>query len=98
MAIRNFSEGLNNHALTTERCMTPMQLFTGGILSTGMQPSHMPNTSELHNIGLEASGIHVPEITIPFTLQDKDLLQSTINPLSESTNYAIELYEQTKNL
>ena len=96
MAVRNFSEGWNNHALTTERCMTPMQLFTGGMLSTGMQPSHMPTTSESHNVGLEGSGIHVPEITIPLTLQDEALLQSTINPLSESTNYAIELYEQTK--
>ena len=97
MALNNFSEGCNNHALTTERCMTPVQLFKGGMLSTGMQPSHMPTTSESHNIGLEGSGIHVPEIGISLALHDEALLQSTINPLSESTDYAIELYEQTKN-
>ena len=94
MAVNNFSEGCNNHALTTERCMTTVQMFTGEMLSTA---SHMPTTSESHNIGLEGSGIHVSEIATPLALPDEALLQSTINPLNESTDYAIELYKRTKN-
>ena len=93
VAPNSFTKGWNNHALTTERCMTPIQLFTRGILSIGRQPSLPSDTTEstLHD-----SGIDVPAILSPLSKQDEAQLHSTINPLNESTNYAIELYERTK--
>ena len=76
--------------------MTPIQLFTRGILSSGRQPSLPSDTTE--STLIHDSGIDVPAILLPLSQQDEAQLHSTINPLSESTNYAIELYERTKTI
>ena len=36
-ALDLFKEGWNNHAITTENCKTPLQLFTAGAIAHGLQ-------------------------------------------------------------
>lgn len=69
-ALAAFVNGWNHHALTTEHSMTPMQLFTAGLLM---------NTSHLQELELgdqesddeETTGVSVPQTPIP--LDDDDV-------------------------
>ena len=93
-ALEAFRNGWNNHAITTENSMTPVQLFTSGVLSHGpYQQSQIPHEENTVTVAL---GVDIPSTTSPLTSDQEDLLCSIVNPLEESTNYGIELYDQVK--
>ena len=93
-----------NHSLRTEHGHSPNQLFTAGVLlSQGSSSSESFDTEAIDEAtyGVEEAGvvgsdedITVPERRIVLSAQQEDSLQQTLNPLSESDNYGIELYEQ----
>ena len=90
-ALEDFKNGWNNHALTTECCRTPLQLFTSGSLSCGERLSdagYVTLTS-----GLDPHGVTVPEMNFLLTPAQMEDMKRNINPLQESTNYGIKLYE-----
>ena len=45
---------------------------------------------------MDASGVVVPPISSPLTTSQEDELKSLINPLQDSSNYGIELYEHVQ--
>ena len=94
-ALDAFRCGWNNHAITTEHCMTPLQLFTSGTLSHGAQYNSFHGDAG-SSLQWDASGVVVPAISSPLTPSQEDELRSLVNPLQESSNYAIELYEQVQ--
>lgn len=109
-AIKEFAGGWNSHGIRTEHNKSPYQLFTEGALRlqrTGLHAlDFFQNVDESY--GSEADddytystlSDHENRVRIPpntFSL-DEDAytrLSELINPLSESSNYGIELYEQT---
>lgn len=96
-ALSLFQTGWNNHAITTEHCKTPLQLFTSGTLARG--PSQELTSVDHSNYQQEvdvSSGVVVPEVNSPLNNQKEDELRSLINPLTSSTNNGIELFDQTK--
>ncbi len=57
-----FRWGWNNHAVTTEHCKTPLQLFTTGALARGQQSS-LNSQGSIEN----SSGVPVPRIVSPLS-------------------------------
>lgn len=45
---------------------------------------------------LDASGVIVPPTTSPLTSAQEDELKALVDPLQDSSNYAIELYDQVR--
>ena len=45
---------------------------------------------------VDAECVVVPLVNSPLTTSQEDELKSLVNPLQESSNYAIELYEQVQ--
>ena len=104
-SLDHFHEGWNHHAIRTERNMSPYQLFISGALR--LQRSGLAALDFFEAVdeeyGLEEEGLVPNEdvgVVVPhntFALVDEhqqELLQS-VNPLVDSNNYGIELYEQT---
>lgn len=93
-ALVAFEHGWNNHAITSEQCMTPLQTFTSGSLLHAQSiqlDSDVDSTLEM-----DASGVVVPPISSPLTTSEEDELKSLI-PLQDSLNYGIELYEHVQH-
>ena len=105
--ITQFREGWNNHRIRTEHNLSPHQLFTAGLLR--LQRSDMAAVDffeAVHNeYGIEEdglpgdiedqAGVAVPEGRFALTEEQLDNLQQLVDPLKESSNYGIDLYEQT---
>ena len=104
-----FQEGYDNHPLRSESNMTPIQLWVSGVMNTftlndleqsnvsaygidfeGPLPSARYNGETWQDVSVE-----VPEIMCPISEAQLHNLSSTINPLSESSCYGIDLYVQT---
>ena len=94
-ALDSFRCGWNNHAVTTERCMTPLQMFTSGGLTRDIQLDSF-NGDVDSTIQLDVDGVAVPPTNSPLTSAKEDELKSLVNPLQDSLNYAIELYDQVQ--
>ena len=45
---------------------------------------------------MDAECVVVPPVNSPLTASQEDELKSLVDPLQESSNYAIELYEQVQ--
>lgn len=88
-ALDAFIQGWNNHAITTEGCKTPLQLFTSGTLTHGTQ-LHNFHQSVDSSI-LDADGVAVPNTNPPLSQSQEEELRSIVNPLQESSNYGIDL-------
>ena len=93
-ALDAFTHGWINHAITTEQCMTPLQMFTSGSLlhAQSIQLDSFDGDVD-STLEMDASGVGVPPISSPLTTSQEDELKSLINPLQDSSNYGIELYE-----
>ena len=101
-----FKEGWNCHGVRTEHDQSPNQLFVAGALHlqlSGLTALDFFETVDLY-YGIEEEGLAVDdgsdEVLVPecrFGLTDEHLeqLQQEANPLAESQNYEIELYERT---
>ena len=94
-ALDMFQSGWNNHAITTEQCRTPLQLFTAGTLAHGPWPQ--PTNHNISNDQVEISGgVVVQEVNCPLSPEKTAELQSLVNPLQPSLNYGIDLFDEVK--
>ena len=107
-AVSEFAEGWNCHGIRTEHNKSPYQLFTEGALrlqQTGLHAldffqdadtlyGSKPDDDYTYST-LSENRVQIPQNT--FSLDDDAFSQllELINPLSESRNYGIDLYEQT---
>lgn len=104
-SMENFATSWNNHSIRTERGHSPNQLFTAGVLlSQGSTSQELLDTSinedtygveEAGMVGSHHEGVTVPESTLELSSQEEQSLRRSINPLSESDNFGIDIYEQT---
>ena len=104
-SLDEFCAGWNNHGIRTEHCSTPNQLFTSRALQlqrSGLSALDFFDDIDDSEYGFEEEGlatnedgIHVPECR--FALEEDHVvnLSQTIDPLSTSDNYGIELYQQS---
>lgn len=104
-ALLNFKEAWNHHAIRTEGSYTPTQLFVSRALELGgsgpvaldffdvVDESYVLDEDGLSSA--EASGVTVPINT--FTLKEEHLFlhQQTVDPLSDSNNFGIDLFFRT---
>lgn len=108
-SLEMFQEAWNHHGLRTVHNSSPSQLYTAGILR--LQQSNMHALDFFENIdnmyGIDedfpwspdAEGtVNVAETRVNVTPETSALLQAQINPLAESDNFGIELYESTVRL
>ena len=95
-SLKAFVNGWNNHAVTTERNMTPIQLLTCGYLFTSnleTQPFDEHNCA----INLDVNSVNVPCINQPhLTLSQTNEILSIITRTSDIGDYGIETYKAIK--
>lgn len=108
-ALTHFQDAWNNHGIRTERGYTPNQLFTAGALrlrnagSTALDFfDAVPDTYGIEGEGVangssdsDEEGVVVPPVCFELTEEQFSLLQRTVNPLSTSEEFGIDLYIQT---
>ena len=101
-----FSEGWKNHNMRTEHGYTAQQLFVSGALQlrqSGIAALNFFKNVDSEHYGIEEEGLSTSEddsVVIPenpFQLSDDQLyeLQQFVDPLTESQNHGLELYERT---
>lgn len=105
-SLRAFQEGWNHHGIRTEHNRTPNQLFAFGALQ--LQQSGLAamdffeQVSEDYGVtedGLatdenSSEGVPIPRSTIELSELKFQQLQNLVNPLPESTDYGISLYQE----
>ena len=105
-ALKIFKEEWNNHGIRTAHNQSPNQLFVVGILQLyrlSLTALHFLDVNENYDVekdGLTAheedeGGVIIPETNFALTNEHMLQLQQQINPLAESRNHGIELYETT---
>ena len=105
-ALLCFKDGWNNHGIRTEHNQSPNQLFVAGALrlrQSGLTAlDFFDRVSD--NYGVEddglpgddsSDGVAIPEVTFALPNEHLQLLQQNVNPLDNSDNHGIELYERT---
>ena len=106
-SLNSFKSSWNHHPIRTEHNNTPTQLFTSGALRLrnmgmvaldffdvigdryGMDDSTMVIDNS------DDDEVVIPENSIQLTRRQLDYLQARVDPLTNSDNYGIELYEST---
>ena len=107
-ALQAFQSGWNNHGIRTEHQQTPNQLFVRGCLqlqNSGLTAMDLFEAVN-NNYGVDDNDAYITNvtdnensITVPpsrFTLSEQQihlLQEASIDPLAESNNYGIEIYE-----
>ncbi|XP_057675231.1 uncharacterized protein LOC130905660 [Corythoichthys intestinalis] len=94
--LQHFTESWNNHPISTEANLTPLQMWNIGMLQA---PVHQPNYTELQHIHHqeEASqdldhGVVIPDIPSPLSAENLALLQHEVNPNSDSLSFGHDTY------
>ena len=98
-ALDTFQNGWNNHAITIEHCSTPIQLFASGVLenhSLDTTSHNFGDDSDISSVDGTSNLIEVPNTTTPLTTSQEDELARSVNPLQDTTDYAVGLFEQVK--
>ena len=95
-ALTAFVNGWNHHAITTEHSMTPMQLFTAGLLVNASHPQQL-ELGDHEPTNEDPTGVSVPETPIPLEDDDVTELQDLISALGSSENYSIEVYDLVRH-
>ena len=104
-SLEGFVQSSNSHSFRTEHGHSPNQLFTAGELlshdSFGRQYVDGEQIDE-SSYGIDEAGlagsdeeIVIPQSKVVLSTQQEDSLKRSINPLADSDNYGIEIYEQT---
>ena len=105
-----FKSSWNHHSIRTEHNRTPSQLFTAGALRLRRMGLVALDFFDVVNVdyGIDTNDplinndgedqIETPESTLQLTNKQLTHLQASINPLSDSDNYGIELYVQTLDI
>ena len=97
--LREFVESWNNHAISTERNLTPNQFYVQGFLQQGSTPD-MPHHSATQNVTIPyvpQAFVSVPRSTFsPCTQLQMQL--STINPVAHCHDFGVTVYLQVVQL
>ena len=100
-SLHHFKEGWNSHSLRTAHNHSPQQLFVSGTLRLHRRGlvaiDFLDHVDESYGVAEKGLSTDDNPIQIPintFYLQEDHFqeIQRTIDPLSESTNYGIDLY------
>lgn len=105
-ALTAFKEGWNNHGIRTEHGHSPNQLYIAGALSLQLSGltalDFFDDVDEFYGVEEEgpqgdegSNAVTVPECSFRLTDEHFQQLQQEINPLTDSQNHGIELYERT---
>lgn len=112
-ALKQFVAAWNCHGVRTERGQTPNQLFTSGSLrlcNAGLAAldffDHVTEAYGIDNSGDsvmsdeddEIEGVEVPPTDLDLSDEQIAELQSDVSPLSESSDFGVDLYLQAKDL
>ena len=100
-ALKVFEEGWNEHGIRTAQHHSPRQLFVRGCLQlhhSGLTAMDIfEQVEDTYGIDpdelMPESEVSVPELRISIPLTDLHDLQHQFDPLSNSDNYGIEIYE-----
>ena len=105
-AIDYFVQGWNSHGIRTAQHLSPQQLFTQGVLHLqhsglvaldfmdNVDNSYGVDTNEPTPLEENTGAVRVPENNLHFSDEVLSQLQAGVDPLAESSNHGIELYEQ----
>lgn len=107
-ALDIFREGWNHHSIRTENNRTPHQLYATGTLrlhSSGLSAlDFLDDVDETYGIddvddmeteaNVEAETVTVPESILTVSNAVLRELAQRVNPLAESDNYGIDLYQE----
>lgn len=107
-ALDIFREGWNHHSIRTENNLTPHQLYARGTLSmhsSGLSAldflDEVDETYGIDNVddveaeaSAEAETVTVPESVLTVSNAVLRELAQRVNPLAESDNYGIDLYQE----
>lgn len=103
-SLSTFKEGWNNHGIRTEHGLSPCQLFVAGALQLRQSGQVALDFFETVDDGYgideellvhdESSEVIVPEGRFSLTTDHLHQLQQQVDPLEESENLGIELYER----
>lgn len=103
-SLEGFVQSWNNHSLRTEHGHSPNQLFTVGafLSSDSFSEQSIDEPFDESSYGIDEAGLNgsdeeivLPESRVTLTTQEEECLQTSINPLVDSDNYGIEIYQQT---
>ena len=110
-ALDCFVQGWNSHSIRTAQHLSPQQLFTQGVLR--LQHSGLVALDFMDNVndsyyGVDTDGpippddnegtVRVPENNLHFSDEVLSQLRASVDPLAESSNHGIELYEQALSI
>lgn len=98
--------GWNNHGIRTEHGRSPKQLFVAGALClrvSGITALDFFENVHSEDYGVEEEGLAgdndnavvIPKNQFGLTEEELHQLQRLVDPLIESQNHGIELYERT---
>ena len=104
-ALQQFQQAWNNHRVRTERGLTPNQLFTAGALqlrNSGLVAlDFFDNTPEDYGAGEgvnddddDDDGVVIPVTQVQLSDEHLSELRESINPLADSDDFGIDLYQQ----
>lgn len=103
-ALAIFKNGWKRHGIRIKHASSPEQLFVAGALQ--LRNSRMVALDFFDNINSDYYGVDeqglardddavvIPENEFGLTYEQLQQLQQHVNPLADSDNYGIELYEQ----
>lgn len=104
-SLKEWKSTWNNHKISTEGHLSPIQLYTQGMLQCGYRGMEDSNNIDLNEYGIDYNGpvSDDNDITVAvdsprniLNYNQKLLLQSRINPLEEDTaGYGINVYNKT---
>ena len=108
-SLDTFRDGWNNHSLRSEHNQTPLQLFTAGMLEYMNSGLDEMKGFEMAYYGVEEAGIvpsqsedsegvQIPPVSFPLSDAQLTTLRNTVNPLTDSDSYGIDLYQLTLTL
>ena len=105
-----FKLSWNSHGVRTERGKTPNQLFTEGALrlhnSGQTAVDFFDSASEIYGVDFEDdsispdddpedAGVMIPTIQVDISDEQIEELKATIDPLSDSDDYGLDIYQRT---
>ena len=104
-SIELFQNAWNHHSLRTMQNSSPHQLYTSGALR--LHQANLPALDFFNNIDTnygvdedevvvqDTESVNVPENRLNLTQESLAVLQLHVDPLGESENFGIDLYEST---
>ena len=97
--LKSFVEGWNNHGITTENNLSPVQLFTCGVLFSDQAHSHSHFT--MNSFGhLDVNQVTIPSTFNPLSAAQLSELQSVLRgqQVVDSSDYGIDTYTTVRCL